>query len=165
MIEVMLPLLGKANPIFLNVPFKGDGAFLLTNHFILLNGQTKIPLGICQFLLYFPHLVCLTDFNAQVLIPDEIHQDTQADGHRKIDDLTHTEYRVDKPDIRQVAYAQTNDGIKRFEHQKTGKEKNRRDDGKVRHSTRQIHIVHIKQQMPKQNHTNADHVKPMSYHN
>ena len=45
------------------------------------------------------------------------------------------------------------------------REKNRRDDGKVRHSTRQIHIVHIKQQMPKQNHTNADHVKPMSYHN
>ena len=100
-----------------------------------------------------------------MLIPDEIHQDTQADGHRKIDDLTHTEYGIDKPNICQIAYAQTDDGIKRFEHQKTGKEKNRRDNGKICHGTRQIHIVHIKQQMPKQNRANADHVKPMSYHN
>lgn len=165
MIEIMFPFLGKANPVFPNIPFKGNGAFLFTDQLILLNGQTKIPLRVCQLLLYFPHLVYLTDLNAQVLISDEIHQDTQTDGDGKIDHFPHTEYGVNKQEVCNVAYAQTDDGIKGFEHQKTGKEKNSRHNGKIRHSAGQIHIMHIKQQMPEQNHANADHIKPISCHN
>ena len=97
-----------------------------------------------------------------MLISDEIHEGAQTDGHRKINDFTHTEYRIDKPDICKVAYTQTDDGIKGFKHQKTRKEEKRSDNGKIRHGTGLIHIIHIKQQMPEQNRANADHVKPMS---
>ena len=47
----MSPFLGKPNPVFLNIPFKSDRAFLFTNQLVLLNGQTKILLGVCQLLL------------------------------------------------------------------------------------------------------------------
>ena len=64
-------------------PIQSDRAFLFTNQLVLLNGQTKILLGVCQLLLDFLHLLCLTDFNTQVFISDQIHQNTQTDGHGK----------------------------------------------------------------------------------